>query len=209
MAIQLRFDEPDLVARLAALPSKLRVAFAVLCAERQLPNYIRFSERSGLGNPNVLKEALASIWEDLQGQPLATAQLETILERCMALIPSDEEDTEEETAYAEDAAASVAYTIRARLADDPQDAAWAARRAYDTLDYFLMSQIDSTSVTREDEEFVLSHPLVQAEFQRQQADLKDLELASAEKSLWASVISKLRDRARRDAEFFLNTATPH
>ena len=62
MAIQLRFDEPDLVARLAALPSKLRVAFAVLCAERQLPNYIRFSETSGLGNPNVLKKALASIW---------------------------------------------------------------------------------------------------------------------------------------------------
>jgi hypothetical protein len=34
-------------------------------------------------------------------------------------------------------------------------------------------------------------------------------LASAETSLWASVISKLRDRARRDAELFLNTAAPH
>jgi uncharacterized protein YjaG (DUF416 family) len=185
------------------------MAFAALCAERQLPNHIRFSERSGLGNPNVLKEALESIWQDVQGQPLGKAQLETILERCMALIPSGAEDTEEETAYAENAAASVAYTIRARLTDDPQDAAWAARCAYTAVDHFLMSQIDSLIVTREHQRFVLSHPLVQAELQRQHADLKDLELASAKKSLPASVISKLRDRARRDAELFLNAAARH
>ena len=72
-----------------------------------------------------------------------------------------------------------------------------------------MSQIDSTSIEPEHERFVLSHPLVQAELQRQQADLKELELASAQKSLPASVISELRDRARRDADLFLNTATAH
>jgi len=209
MATQLHFDEPDLVARLATLPSKLRVAFAALCAERQLPNYVQFSERSGWGNPGVLKEALESIWQDIQGQPLSKAQLETILERCEPLIPTGEEDTKEETAYAEDAATSIAYAIEARLTDDPQKAAWAARRAYTAVDHFIMSQIDSMIVTREHQRFILSHPLVQAELRRQQADLKDLELASAEKSLWASVISKLRDRARRDAELFLNTAPAH
>jgi uncharacterized protein YjaG (DUF416 family) len=162
-----------------------------------------------LGNPNVLKEALASIWQDLRGRPLGKAELETLLERCMALIPSGEEDTEEETAYADDAAASVACTIRARLRDHPQDAAWVARRAYDAVDYFLTSQIDSMIVTRDQQEAILSHPLVQAEFQRQQADLKDLELASAEKSLPASVLSQLRDRARRDAELFLSATASH
>jgi uncharacterized protein YjaG (DUF416 family) len=209
MATQLRFDEPDLVARLARLPSKLRVAFAALCAERQLPNYIQFSERSGWGNPNVLEGALESIWKDVQGQPLTKAELETILERCMESIPNDEQDTKKEPAYAQDAAASVAYTIRARLADDPQEAAWAAQCAYNAVWYFLMSQIESTSIEPEHVRFVHSHPLVQAELQTQQADLQELQLASAEKSLWVSVISKLRDRARRDAEFFLNTAARH
>ena len=138
------------------------------------------------------------------------AQLVTILERCMASIPGDEQDTKKEpAAYAQDAAASVAYTIRARLEDDPQEAAWAARRAYEAVDYFIVSQIDSTTVTPEDKRFVLSHPLVQAELRRQQADLEELQSVSAEKSLWASVTSKLRDRARRDAEFFLSTASPH
>jgi hypothetical protein len=209
MAAQLHFDEPDLVARLARLPSKLRVVFAALCAERQLPNYIQFSERSGWGNPNILKEALESIWQDIQGQPLTRAQLETILERCEPFIPTGEEDTKEETAYAEDAATSIAYAIEARLTDDPQKAAWAARRAYSAVDHFIMSQIDSTRVTREDEQFILSHPLVQAELRRQQADLEELELANAETSLQASVIAELRDRARRDAEFFLNADTRH
>ena len=209
MAAQLDFDEPDLIARLARLPSKLRVVFAALCAERQLPNYIQFSKRSGWGNPNVLKDALESIWQDTQGQPLTKAELETILERCMASIPSDEQDTKKEPAYAQDAAASVAYAIGARLTDDPKEAAWAARRAFEAVDYFVMSQIDSTTIMGEHLRFALSQPIVQAELRRQQADLQDLQLASAEKSLWASVISKLRDRARRDAELFLNTATRH
>jgi uncharacterized protein YjaG (DUF416 family) len=200
MAAQLYFDEPDLLARLARLPSKLRVVFAALCAERQLPNYIQFSERSGWGNPNVLKEALESIWEDVQGQPLTKAELETILERCMTLIPT--EDTEGETANAEDAAASVAYTIRARLTDDPQEAAWVAQCAYNAVWYFLMRQIESTSIEPEHVRFVRSHPLVQAELRRQQADIQELQLVSAETSLPGSVISDLRDRARRDAEFF-------
>jgi uncharacterized protein YjaG (DUF416 family) len=209
MATQLDFDESDLIARLARLPSKLRVAFAALCAERQLPNYIQFSERSGWGNPTVLKDALESIWRDVQGQPLTKAELETILERCEPFIPTGEEDTKEETAYAEDAATSLAYTIEARLTDDPQKAAWAARRAFNAVYDSIMSEIDSTTITREHQEFVRSHPLVQAKLRRQQADLKELQLASAEKSFPASVISKLRDRARRDAELFLNTATRH
>ena len=137
MAAELDFDEPELVARLSRLPSKLRVVFAALCAERQLPNYIRFSERSGLGDPKVLREALESIWQDVQGQPLTKAQLETMIERCMALVPTGEEDTKEETAYAEDAAASIVYAIEARLTDDPQEAAWAAQCAYESVDYFL------------------------------------------------------------------------
>jgi uncharacterized protein YjaG (DUF416 family) len=210
MATQLHFDEPDLIARLTRLPSKLRVVFAALCAERQLPNYIQFSERSGLGNPNVLKQALESIWQDIQGQPLTKPQLKTMLERCEALVPTTgEEDTKEEAAYAEDAAASIVYAIGARLTDDPQEAAWAARRAFESVDYFVMSQIDSTTITGEHLRFALSQPIVQAELRRQQADLQDLQLASAEKSLWASAISKLRDRARRDAELFLNAAARH
>jgi uncharacterized protein YjaG (DUF416 family) len=209
MATPLRFDEPGLIARLTKLPNELRVAFAALCAERQLPNYIRFSTRSGLGNPTLLNEAFVSIWEDLQGRSVSKARLTSILEQCMALIPNGDEDTEEETAYADDAAASVAYTIRARLVGDPQEAAWAARRAYDAVDHFILSELNSTIVERGREGLIASHPLAQAELQRQQADLQDLQSASGEEPFPASVISGLRDRARRDAELFLSAASQH
>ena len=174
-----------------------------------MPNYIRFSKRSGLGNPTVLKEALDSIWQDVQGRPLTKAELETILDRCEPLIPTDEEDTTEDAAYAEDAATSIAYAIEARLTDDAQKAAWAARRAFEAVDYFIMCQIGSTTIEPEHLRFALSQPIVQAKLRRQQAVLEELQLASAEKSLWPSAISKLRDRARRDAEFFLNAAARH
>jgi len=209
MAFPLRFDEARLISQLMDLPNELRVAFAALCAERQLPNYIRFSTKSGIGNPSVLTEALSSIWDDLQQRSVSNAQLATILERCMALIPTGEEDTDEETAYAEDAAASVAYTIRARLAGDPQEAAWAARRAYEAVDHFILSQLNPAIVEQDLEGVVIAHPLAQAELKRQQADLRDLHSVSGENRFPARVISELRDRARHDAELFLTTANQH
>jgi len=177
----LRFDESALTSRLATLPNALCVAFAALCAERQLPNYVRFSIRSGRGNPTVLKEALVSIWEDIEGRCVGDAQLASVLDRCMALIPSGDEGSAEETAYADDAVASVAYTIRARLGGDAQEAAWAARRAYEAIDHFIVSQLNPAMVERDVEGIIASHPLVQAELHRQQADLRDLQSASVEK----------------------------
>ena len=199
----LRFDEPALVRLLAELPNEARVAFAALCAERQLPNYERFSSRSGSGDPDALREALVSIWEDLQGRKASSDELESALDRCMDQMPS-EEHSSEESAYADDAAASVAYTLRARLTGDPQEAAWAARRAYDAVDHFVTSKLNPSShIERDLESAIASHPLVQAEIQRQQADIRDLQSAGTHALLLESV-GNLRDRARRDAELFLS-----
>jgi len=101
MADSLQFDEPSLIARLAKLPNELRVAFAALCAERQLPNYIRFSATSDLGNPNVLKEALGVDLERISRDARsAMPSLNQSWNDAWALIPNGSEDTEEETAYA-------------------------------------------------------------------------------------------------------------
>src|SRR5258708_32303097 len=86
----------------------------------------------------------------------------------MALIPNGSEDTGEETVYADDAAASVAYTLRARLAGDPQEAAWAARRGDESVDHFILSQPNSTIVRRRREARIAPHPPAPAELPRQQ-----------------------------------------
>lgn len=202
----LRFDEAGLIAQLAKLPNELRVAFAALCAERQLPSYAWFCANLGSGSPLLLRETLDSIWVDLRGTTRGDNGFDSTLRQCVALISDEEVCSEENAAYAEDAVASVAYTIRARLTGDPQEAAWAARRAYEAVDRFVVSQLSSAIVERDLEGRVASHPLVQAELQRQQADLQDLQAAGANKPIPERVIFSLQDRARRDAELFLNDA---
>jgi uncharacterized protein YjaG (DUF416 family) len=196
----LHFDEPELVRVLAQLPSQARVAFAALCAERQLPNYQRFSSRSESGDPGVLREALVAIWEDLQGREVGAAELGSILNRCLDQLPSEEDDSEE-AAYADAATAAVAYTIRARLTSEPQEAAWAARRAYDAVDHFVTGRLNPSILEHDLEGGMAAHPLVQAELQRQQADLRDLQAAGTN-ALLLETAANLQDRARRDGEQF-------
>jgi uncharacterized protein YjaG (DUF416 family) len=195
----LRFDDAELIARLAKLPNKLRVAFAAACAQRQLPNYEMFSKKSGSGNPQIFEEALDSVWEDLQGRPVSDVELASTLEKCLSLIEGEKDDPDEDAAYADDAAASVAYAIRARLTGAPQEAAWAAKRAYEAIDHMVMNQFPTGLIGRDLERDVVSHPLVQTELRRQQADLRDLESVGTEEHGLAKVVSSLRDRARRDA----------
>lgn len=201
----LHFDEPKLVRFLAQLPTEARVAFAALCAERQLANHERFSSRSRSGDTGVLREALVSIWEDLQGRKIGADELGSTLDRCMNQLPN-EEDGSEEAAYAEDATAAVAYTIRARLTGEPQEAAGAARRAYDAVDHFVTARLNPSIVEHDLEGGIAAHPLVQAELQRQQADLRDLQAAGTN-ALILEMASSLRDRARRDAEQFLRESS--
>jgi uncharacterized protein YjaG (DUF416 family) len=198
----LRFDATKLIAELANLPRELRVAFAASCAERLLPNYERFAQKTGSGKTKVLKGALDSVWEDLQGRVVSDIEFASALEKCLSLIPSEEDDPGEYAACAESAAASVAFAIRTRLTGAPQEAVWAAQRAYEAVDHLVMRQFPTGLVGRDFESAAVSHPLVQAELRRQQTDLHDLQSISTDNHVLTKDISSLRERARRDASVF-------
>jgi hypothetical protein len=93
-------------------------------------------------------------------------------------------------------------TFRARLTGDPQEAAWAGRRVYESIDRHVVTMTGHSLDNPEDELAVLSHPLVQAELARQQRDLKDLiGLVGATPN--PSALLRLRERSQRDAASFL------
>ena len=191
------FNESALVGELRELPPPYRVAFAAACAERLFPAYVTFCERAGRGDPGGLAEMLRSVWTDLLGDKPDPARLRDELNRCMALIPGDDDEPwVEDQPYADDAASALAYTLGALQADDPQQAAWAARRAYEALDYQVTHCLGI-----EDEVQVAEHAIVQAELLRQRRDLDDLRTANGRST---EVIVRLRDRARRDAEVFFD-----
>jgi hypothetical protein len=206
MAI-IRYDEPKLVRTLTTLPPKLRVAFALLCAERALPGYVAFFERTGKGDVEGLKSIIDLLWLDLSGFSISDEELQASLDRVMSLIPTEDQGSwVDEQAYAEDAATAVAYAVRSRKRGDPQDAAWAARRVYEALDSFVINHHGISPDSPGDEDRVLSYPTIQAELSRQKRDLSEL-LQAASIPDYSSTLIALRRRAKEEAQHFFGSGS--
>jgi uncharacterized protein YjaG (DUF416 family) len=154
------------------------------------------------GNPDALRRVLNHLWGDLQGSQVSVAQFQQDLDTCMALLP--EEDSSDYTALycAEDAVSAIAYAVSTRLDADPQQAAWAASRAYDALDTYVQGLLRIKSFTPTNEERVLAHPLVQAELRRQSNDLSQLERLAEHPAEEKQGIADLHLRAQLDANVF-------
>jgi uncharacterized protein YjaG (DUF416 family) len=199
----IRFDEQDLVRQLQRMPNRLGVAFAAACAERQFPNYLRFSNATKHGNPNLLMRALRCVWDDIEGSSESPTLLREHLALCMSLLPSDDKgDFFRLAYYAEDAVAAVAYAIEARLRSEVEEAVEAARRAYAALDEHVSTILDIQIIDQEQEERMVSHPLIQAELCRQQADLSQLQKIASGMINETDGIADLRRRAQSDAKVF-------
>lgn len=194
------YNEASNVAILRRLPSRLRVVFALLCAFRLLPTYQRFHSRTGLGDPEALDTLVESLWVDCIDKTLEDEGVRKYSEQCLDLVPNEDKGWDEETQpYAEDAAAAVVYAYRSRLTGDPQEAAWAARRIYESLDRYVQTVMEISLHDPETERAILSHPAMQAELARQERDLDDLvRLAKLEDDVVTS-LRELRGRSECEA----------
>ena len=197
----IRYDESLLRAGLARLPRKHRAAFAAACAERLFPAYVRFAHEARRGDPEALRTALNLLWDDLAGNPVSELTLRASAEKCLALVPrEDEEPWVESQPSADDAAAALVYAIQSMVTDGTQEAAWSARRAYDALDRVVMDGEPGIVVTELVAQRVLEHPLVQAELLRQRRDLDDL-LGLGDRDV-RELAAQLRDRSKEEAGVF-------
>lgn len=201
-----RFEEAQLSKTIEQLPGQLRPAFAAACAERLLPSYSKFSKRTGRGDPNKLSTPLGRLWDDLSGSLMSDAEIDSEIETCMALVPREDQGPwVMEQAAAEDAASALAYALRCRKNGLAEEAAWAARRAYEAVTYFCENIADSGSrrvrmldYSQRRSEYArhLANPLVQAELARQQRDLDELLKG-------AVTVGQLRKRSQEEAAQFL------
>lgn len=202
----LRFNEQALVKELDRLPSPLRVVFAAASAERLLPAYTRFSRRTGRGDATALTAILERLWQDIQGSRMDAQQVQENVDVSMSLIPQEDSGPwAPDQAWAEDAAAAVTYALRCRQSGQSQEAAWAARRAYEALDHFVISQEGIEATKAGAEEQVLAHPLVQAELLRQRHDLD--ELLAADDQDVVRVAKRMHMKAQAESEAVFNPNT--
>jgi len=192
------FDEALLKRELSRVPVPLRVVFAAAVAERLLPIYAIFSRKTGRGHPRSLTEILDRLWQDIDGLKMSPEELQQNIDLSMELIPKeDEKPWIPEQNWAEDAAAAVVYALRTCQNGNSQEAAWAARGAWEALDDFVTMQEDIDPSSPDDEEWILSNPLIQAEFMRQQRDLG--ELVAADRKDVSAIARKMRQRAKAES----------
>lgn len=202
----LRFSEQLLVKELERLPSPFRVVFAAASAERLVPAYTSFSRRTGRGDATTLAAVLERLWQDVQGNRMDARQVQENVVMSLSLIPQEDSGPwVSEQAWAEDAAAAVAYALRCRQNGQSQEAAWAARRAYEALDHFAIDQVGIDMNRAEAEEQVLSHPLVQAELLRQRRDLDELLAANQQDVI--RVAQRMRERAQAESAIVFKPKT--
>jgi len=203
----LRYNETESIRKLASVPRTLRVAFAAVVADRLLPSYVRFCAETGKGDAQRLIGILDRVWLDLAGEEMSADELASRLDTCMRLIP-DEDDGPwvESRVYADDASTADAYTLRTRQSGDAQEAAWAARCAYESLDHYVIHTTGIDAHLPGAEERIITHPLIQSELGRQQRDIDDLLRAASEPSRGPSFCVNLRARAKVEAMIFFGSA---
>jgi hypothetical protein len=158
---------------------------------------VRFSHEAGTADVETLRAALNRLWDDVTGnKPLSELELRASAKKCLALVPREEDEPSDEQPCAEDAVVALVYALEARVKASSQEAAWSARRAYEALDHFVTVD-DSGVVVTANEQRLLEHPLVQAEFARQRRDLDEL-LGVRDRDAHG-VAARLRDRAKEEA----------
>lgn len=193
------YNEEQLIKELARVPEKLRVVYAATGAERLFPAYERYLNQSGKKYEVNLKDLLERLWLDLCGNTMSHSEIDDAIEKCMTVI-QDINDSEWIPGWeaADGAATSVCYAFRCRKTGDPQEAAWAARRVYETLDHFIIDQENIDINQPEAESRVLAHPLMQAELVRLRRDLH--ELLEFEGQVISELTVRLHERGKAEAQ---------
>jgi uncharacterized protein YjaG (DUF416 family) len=182
------FDEKMLVAELAGLSEHAQVAFAAAAATRQLDSFERFARATGMDEQRPREIALL-LWDALQRQPIDSSGWSSILDEVMDLQPEEDSGHWVSRALAEDAISALAYAIRCMSTSNPQEAAWAARCAYEAADQAAIRALDVQPGSPTSEALIKSHEWVQRELLRQNRDLT-LLISGQE-----TAISELQDHA--------------
>jgi Protein of unknown function (DUF416) len=178
------FSEQNLVRLLAKMPRNNASTFALACASR-LTNQTKIYALSS-STHNLLVRANEEAWESLlDGRTFESPVLQNSI---LEISPSEDEEPSFEASVLEDACAALVYALRSLVGDAPQNAAWAARRAYEATDRFASRSINEPEYSNIAEEMILQQAVVQYELERQERDIETLTLVfdrDRAKAVWA------------------------
>jgi uncharacterized protein YjaG (DUF416 family) len=168
-----RFDKAGIKSRLTRLIAERQVIFAVSCATRLFPGYLRFSEETGFGDPTRLQKALDSAWKWAQSGQVSDFQ--RIVVEIEPLLLDENTPFSPFNAAAEDAASAIMYVLEAILRRRSDAPCYAASVAFEAAGQEALRLIRAGNSEPGSDAELLNHPLVQTELNRQLRDLIELE----------------------------------
>jgi uncharacterized protein YjaG (DUF416 family) len=179
--------------RLDRLENWKQVAFMALTGARMLPNYARFFDETGFGDPSVLDRFHQLAWTWVE-TAFAPDDVPVLISECEVLAPDTEQYHSRYTSAALDAANVTAMILEAIVHPGRVRAIEAAALARDTVDLFIQETLDLNPNAPNFEDFILNHDLMQQELRHQR---EDLELVMRAPNDRATVGSEMRVGAAR------------
>jgi len=164
--------------KLPSFDLSYNLAFAASCCERSLPNYKAFAKEERWGDPKVLTEGLELVWRLVTTKNLADlhSYVRSLIKALDAVTPDTEGNFKSIlTSAALDAASSVGETLDYALDGNIDHIIWVSSLARDTIDLFVHRRDNPDYSDQNFEEKIANHPLMIAELQKQQMDIKTLE----------------------------------
>jgi hypothetical protein len=171
------FSESALKNRLSRLSPRARSVFAWSCSARLFAGYIRWHEETGSVPDkfvhNILVDVRDRLFNPNEGELFP--ELSNSIDILDGLTPDEESEWSPSHPIAQDAVASLAYTLGSMATGGSQESTWAARRAYEAADQLAMFELAPGRTEYPEESKVLSHSAVQTELARQESNLEMIE----------------------------------
>ncbi|CAD85170.1 DUF416 family protein [Nitrosomonas europaea] len=205
----IEFSESKLKEILDQLPIEAQSAFAASCAQRIFTCYVEYARvaKSKKVDLDAYSEAISYVWNAVIAGNHDAIILNGLLERCMAVLPSEEDAWESGTPYAEDAAAAIIYSLRSLASGCPQEAIWAAKRVYEAVDNFVVNTYNVNTNATDGEKFILDHPIVSNELSRQLRDLNEIINSKRDSESLKKTIKIIMERSKSESNDLFSEAT--
>lgn len=180
-------EEKNLVS-IASLSPKKQLAFALLVFERMLPSLVAFSKDTGFDDSCYL-QAKDAAWATLQNGSVDRS----LSEACLRGAPDTEDYSHDLTSYALNAALAMNDIMEFAQDGCADHITSVSTLVGDSLYLYLSSLEDSVVSSPEEDSQIASHPLMQEEHRREEADIRFL--AGLPEQLSDETILSLKARA--------------
>lgn len=178
----------------ATLSRKKQLAFALLVFERMLPGLVAFSKDTDFDDSRYL-QAKDAAWGILQNENGPVDR--SLSEACLKGAPDTEDYSHELTSYALNAALAMNEIMEFTQDGCADHITGVSTLARDSLYLYLSSLEGSVVSSPEEDSQIASHPLMQEEHRREEADIRFL--AGLPEQLPDEAILFLRTRADTQA----------